>query len=401
MEVIYSMAMYVYMQDRDTYGDGVDELYEIKLPPIIGDNISHKAEDFDEEKENNPTLLSPVLEIPNSDYPRNMNCFEFGSKIYFFGGYGQVMSPFSLEFLDDNCCPNLYFFDTNHPSSGLQEGPPMSTGKPSPCSSFVAGGMIYVVAGNVMSYSSKLSNRSINRFERFNPVEGTWTVLDDTPLADISFCIFTTVFETHHKVVIVGCDLKHSKLYRLIYDFKYQKWDSGSRLLVSAPGQWPRYFYHVGDDESSGGTKFVYGHQRHPPVPVKLGPLKDPYQLHKLPLEPISLVDDNGANNTGLDLMRKAFYRPMGFDTKYKLHNLGDGYFCYVITGQTCYERGNWRDCSHTCKVRVIIFKELSSQVQGHLSFQAKLLYIQHYAIKMRSHESFKIEGCCFVPPLN
>ncbi|VFQ69406.1 unnamed protein product [Cuscuta campestris] len=310
-----------------------------------------------------------------------------------FEGIDDDLEVIDIIVTEQYYSPRVYGFDLNAEHQGLKQVPSMSTGKPNACG-FVANGMLYVLGGSAMCHP-KLSKTSIKRFERFNPVDGKWTVLDDRPLKYFREVYGATVIETQHKVLIRGRGLERTTC--MVYDFLHERWYSDWLTVGSLPYR----ICHIDAFDCDNGGLYLYGlRTSHAmPLPFKLGHLKELEHMYDgYSIGILSILDGPD------DCMLKTLCHQHDFHTNVVMLYLGDGHFCYVISGQGCFPDDFTPPCPHTRGIRFAIFKELSSpravqeDREGQTcTFEAKVLYGKNYFKRLDSNGYAFLKGCFIV----
>ncbi|GFY86705.1 hypothetical protein Acr_05g0003440 [Actinidia rufa] len=155
----------VYMFMWHLYSPIVHTLFAVDIPDPLPD--PPLVNEVSSRPNPEPQPLSPILELPTEDYPSDMCCIEFDSKLYICGGEhiereGRFESPDPRD---------VYVFDPI--SKTLRDTPKMSTGNCFP-TTFVSDRKIYV-------RSSPENGEKLSWFEVFDPDSGEWTKLEDPP----------------------------------------------------------------------------------------------------------------------------------------------------------------------------------------------------------------------------
>ncbi|GFY86714.1 hypothetical protein Acr_05g0003530 [Actinidia rufa] len=162
-----SKMMYTFMWHL--YSPIVHTLFAVDIPDPLPD--PPPVNEVSSRPNPEPQPLSPILELPTEDYPSDMCCIEFDSKLYNCGGEyiereGRFESPDPRD---------VYVFDPI--SKTLRDTPKMSTGNCFP-TTFVSDRKIYVLSA---VRSSPENGEKLSWFEYFDPDSGEWTKLEDPP----------------------------------------------------------------------------------------------------------------------------------------------------------------------------------------------------------------------------
>ncbi|KAL0010338.1 hypothetical protein SO802_005446 [Lithocarpus litseifolius] len=427
--------LYVYLEHAIGSGPLIYSLFEIALPNPLPP-LPTAAPPVKVKPLPNP---NPILQLKLGEYPRGMCCVQLGSKFYLFGGqyddldlcdYGDIDEEIKKKYSNvtrDDYPRDVYIFDPTTTAAAdadddkLMKAAMMNTGKSNPVA-FAVDEKIYVLGSTftfeggdkIKNLAEKEAIKEQALFEMYDPSDDKWTVLPNPPpiICDVE----------NKKTEWVGhaVDLEEARkrkrvlllarqgLYSCLYSFDL---DGGQWIKCLTLPRCPATTF-VGRCELVGG--FLYGHSYDTVAAFKV-PLAGNENLDDDDEEIKEKMEDSPDKRAWWEMTlaeKCPFYyasKEMGMDAIYKfprqlyssssLLHLGNGFFCFVLSGMPPHPYISIEGAVEDYKKRVIsivIFQNphVGDDQTEEKYFKAKFVHSAHYVINSPFPIDGRIRGC-------